>query len=136
MSSPRQPAPWPRRQGVIPRSVRIVNEAAAFILELLALGALAWWGFRTGGSTLASVALGIGIPVAAAVVWGLFAAPRATVKLPVAGIVIVKVVVFGGAALSLAAIDQPGLAIAFAALVAVNLLLETIDRVTGPTPTG
>jgi hypothetical protein len=45
-------------------------------LELLALGALVYWGFSEFDGVL-SVVLGIGAPLAAAVVWGLFVSPKA-----------------------------------------------------------
>jgi hypothetical protein len=53
------------------------NLALAFLLELCALGALGYWGVRTGDGLVAKVALGLGAPFCAAVLWGLFAAPRA-----------------------------------------------------------
>jgi hypothetical protein len=48
------------------------------------LAGLAYWGFTTGDGALAWV-LGIGAPVLAAVIWGLFVAPKAKrpVSLPV-----------------------------------------------------
>ena len=48
-----------------------------FLLELAALGALAWWGLRTGETALTKVLLGAGAPLAMAVVWGAFVAPKA-----------------------------------------------------------
>src|SRR3954447_16533026 len=84
-----------------------------FLLELAALAALGWYGARTGETTLAKIALGGGLPLAAAVLWGLFAAPRSTFDVPAAGIA-VQVLVFGGAALALLAIDRGTLAGGFA----------------------
>ena len=98
------------------------NELLAFLLELAALAILCWWGFATGAG-LASVALGIGVPVAA-VLWGLFAAPRARFSLPRIGVVAVKVLVFGGATAALAALGHPVPAAAFAVIVVVNLIVE------------
>src|SRR5258706_4542265 len=59
------------------RGLFAANEALAFLLELAALAALAAWGFAVGDGGLAKAALAIGAPLLAAVVWGLFAAPRA-----------------------------------------------------------
>ena len=56
--------------------------ALRFLLELCALGALGYWGFKTGGGALAKVGLGLGVPLVAAVVWGTFVAPKALVKVP------------------------------------------------------
>lgn len=53
------------------------NLALAFLLELGVLAALGFWGFSTGSGTIAKVVLGIGLPLAAIVVWGLFGSPKA-----------------------------------------------------------
>lgn len=98
------------------------NLTVAFVLELCALGALGWWGVHAGGGTLGKAALGIGAPLVAAVLWGIFAAPHATVPNPVAGFA-TKVLVFGLAALGLAAVDHPRLALVFAGAVVINALL-------------
>ena len=100
------------------------NELLAFLLELAALAILCWWGFATGAGVPASIALGIGAPLVAAVVWGLFAAPLARFSLPRAGILAVKVVVFGGATAALAVLGHPILATVFAVIVVVNLAVE------------
>jgi hypothetical protein len=100
-------------------AVRGANLALAFALELCALGALAWWGWRAGAEGWSRWALALGLPAAAAVLWGLFAAPQATFHVP-ALTVATKVVVFGAATLALWAVGRPGLAVAFAALVVAN----------------
>ena len=72
-----------------------------FLLELCALGALGYWGFVTGGSALAKVGLGLGIPLVAAVGWGTFVAPKALVKAPGAVRLLVEVGVFASATAAL-----------------------------------
>jgi hypothetical protein len=54
------------------------NLTVAFLLELCALAALGYWGFRTASGPAAKAALGIGAPLLAAVLWGLFAAPSSS----------------------------------------------------------
>jgi hypothetical protein len=94
------------------------------------LGALAWWGATRGGSTAAHVALGIGAPLAAAVVWGLFCAPRRVVQdAPVAVRAVAEIAAFGAAALALVAVGHAALGIAFAAACAVDrAVLAVVDR--------
>ena len=46
---------------------RWANLTLAFVLELCALGALGYWGVRTGGGPVTRTALGIGAPLSAAV---------------------------------------------------------------------
>jgi hypothetical protein len=98
------------------------NLAMAFLLELCALAALGYWGVWVGSDPLTKTALGIGAPLFAAILWGVFAAPRAPVSVPLVGLV-VKVIVFGSAVAALYTTDHRGLAIAFAVIVLLNSLL-------------
>ena len=82
---------------------------------------------RAGGGPLTETALGIGAPLLAAVLWGLFAAPRAPVSVPIVGLG-VKLIVFGSAAAALYATGHRALAAAFALLVAVNAVLARPQR--------
>jgi Protein of unknown function (DUF2568) len=75
--------------------------ALRFLLELCALGALGYWGFKTGGWVLAKVGLGLGAPLVAAVVWGTIAAPKALVKVPGALRLLAEVAVFASATAAL-----------------------------------
>jgi hypothetical protein len=54
-----------------------LNLALRFVLELAALGALAFWGVRTGSALSLKFGLGAGLPVLAAVFWGSFVSPKA-----------------------------------------------------------
>lgn len=98
------------------------NLALAFLLELCALAALGYWGFRAGGGPVTRLVLGIGAPLAAAVLWGLFAAPRAPVSVPLARLS-VQLAVFGSAAVALYATAHAALALTFASLAAVNSVM-------------
>jgi Protein of unknown function (DUF2568) len=88
---------------------------AAFASELAALVALGYWGFTLDVPLAARIALGVGAPGIAAVLWGVFAAPRAPVRV-LALSVLVKVAVFGSAVALLLATRHPWLAIALAVL--------------------
>ena len=106
---------------------RRANLTLAFTLELCALGALGYWGARTGGGPVAKTALGLGAPLLAAVLWGLFAAPRAPVSIPIAGLG-VKLIVFGSAVAALYATGHRALAAAFALLVVVGPVTAKLSR--------
>ena len=54
------------------------NDVVAFLVEMGVLVLLAWAGFTAPGAT--GWLLGIGLPLVAAVAWGMFAAPRARVQ--------------------------------------------------------
>ena len=77
------------------------NLVLRFVLELCALAALCYWGFRTGDGPFVGFVLGVGAPLLAAVIWGLFAAPRARVFLPLTGRLAVESAFFGSASAGL-----------------------------------
>ncbi len=62
-------------------ALKYSNLALSFLLELYILGALAYWGFRVGNGTFMKIVLGIGAPLLAALVWGIFEAPQASIPL-------------------------------------------------------
>jgi Protein of unknown function (DUF2568) len=105
-------------------ALRAANLALKFLLELGALAAFAYWGSRTG-PTAVNILLGVGAPLAMAVVWGTWAAPRAARRLERAPRVILELSVFALAALALIAADAPLVAAAFGAAVVLNAALLT-----------
>ncbi|MER5208888.1 YrdB family protein [Streptomyces sp. NPDC002825] len=112
----------------LPAPLHVLNEGLAFLLELAALAVLAWWGWESAENTALRLLLALAAPAVAAVVWGLFAAPRARFRVPLAGVLAVKALVFGAATLALLGVDRPAWAIAFAAVTLVNTALATADR--------
>ena len=101
------------------------NLAARFALELGALAALAYWGFQLPASTGVRVLAGLGAPLAAAVIWALFASPKAPVAIPAAAQLAVQALVFGGAVAALAHAARPQLAWGLGIAAAVNAALLT-----------
>lgn len=99
------------------------NLAVRFLLELGALGAVGYWGAHTGNTTATKIALGAGLPLALAVIWGTFVAPKAGVHVPGAIHILVQVVVFGSAAVALYSLHRTGLAAAYGGTVAINAAL-------------
>jgi hypothetical protein len=108
---------------------------AAFLSELAALAALAWWGWTVPDSTGLRIVLAVGAPLVAAVLWGVFAAPRAPVRVRALA-VLVKVLVFGAGALALLAIGHPWVGVVLALVAVLSSVLSTPPEgapVTGPT---
>jgi hypothetical protein len=58
-----------------------LNASLTFFLELAMLIALGYWGFYGDKSVVIQWLLGIGLPLLAAVLWGIFLAPKATHRL-------------------------------------------------------
>jgi hypothetical protein len=96
------------------------NLVLRFLLELCALAALCYWGFKTGTGPISKVVLGIGAPLAAAVLWGTFVAP---VSVPGALRLLLEPAVFGGAAAALYSAGRPGLAWALGLAYVINRVL-------------
>jgi hypothetical protein len=109
------------------------NLVLAFLLLLCALGAFAsfaYWGFKTGGATLSKIGLGFGAPLLAAVVWGIFLAPRAVVPVPGVLRLVIQAVFFGLAALSLAVTGHRTLAGTLAgAIVAIATAIVVVNAI-------
>lgn len=99
------------------------NLALRFLLELCALGALAYWGFKTGRGPVAKAGLGLGAPLVAAVVWGTFVAPAAPVAAPGALRFVLELAVFGSAVVALYFAGRPTLAWTLGSVYVINRVL-------------
>ncbi|GAA1565029.1 hypothetical protein GCM10009789_18240 [Kribbella sancticallisti] len=108
------------------------NLGLAFLLELAGLAIFAWWGWRTGNSTAISLLLAIGLPVLAATIWGLFAAPTANYGSP-AVTATVKLTFLALAALALWSLDHRLLAATFVLVVAANVVVIRTGNLTPDT---
>ncbi len=102
-----------------------------FLLELAMLAALAVAGWRLGAGVWRYGAM-IGMPLAAAALWGIFRVPNdgGPPTVQVAGIVrlLLEIVLFGAAVAALYAADLPGWALALGSLTLLHYLLS-YDRV-------
>ncbi len=76
---------------------KILNLALRFILELILLFSIGYWGFHFGSGLVAQVALGIGLPLLTAVIWGMTISPKAKVKLPLAVVLLIEFLIFATA---------------------------------------
>lgn len=97
------------------------------VLEVGALVALAYWGFARGSGATAWI-LGLAAPIAFAVLWGLFVAPKARISLSAAARFVIELVLFGGAALALVATGEPTLGMTFALIALVSGTLNHVTR--------
>jgi len=99
------------------------NLALAFLLELVAIASFAYWGFTVSDSTILNIVLGIGTPIVAIVLWGIFAAPKSERRLKGSAYLIFKVVFFVLAIAALIAAGSVTLGVIFAVVFAVNTAL-------------
>lgn len=102
---------------------KAINSALAFVLELAMLASFGYWGFQGDKSIWLKWGLGIGIPLAVAILWGLLLAPRAGRRLGSTGGIALSLVLFCLAATGLYQTGQPVPAIIFASIAVINRLL-------------
>ena len=94
-----------------------LNLGLRFVLELCMLVALGIWGFSE------KVVLGVAAPLAAAVIWGLWVAPKAKRRLRDPARLALELLLFGASGVALAAADHPLAAAIFLAPVALSEVL-------------
>jgi hypothetical protein len=80
-------------------------------------------GFHTGIAVAAKVALGLGAPLLAAVIWGLWVAPASRRRLTDPARLVVEVLLFAAGIAALAAAGYMLVAVVFAVVVAANVVL-------------
>ncbi|OAS89317.1 MULTISPECIES: YrdB family protein [Metabacillus] len=102
------------------------NLGFRFVLELCALAALGYWGFKAGHGILLKVILGLGTPLAAATLWGLFGSPAAPFKVGVPIRLLLEIVINGAAAFALYASGKASLAGTFIVVVIINKVLMIV----------
>ena len=110
------------------------NLALRFLLELVALFALGWWGWSLTDNWL-RFALAILFSLVAATIWGTFAVPDDPSRSGEAPVVVrgwirlgLELIVFGTAVIGLASVGRGSFAIVFMVVVVAHYLLS-IDRI-------
>ena len=98
------------------------NDVLRFFLELAALASLAYWGFSEFGGVEQWV-IGLGAPLLVAVVWGRFMSPKASHPTVDPVRVLIEFAVFGSGVAALVAAGATVLAVIFAVLAALHLVL-------------
>jgi hypothetical protein len=103
--------------------IKYANIGLRFVLELCVLCSLGYWGFQTGRGIVVKIGLGIGAPLLAALVWGMFGAPGSRIQVSGALHLLLELVIFGVAVVALKAAGHLTLAWAFGLVVVVNRVL-------------
>jgi len=99
------------------------NLAVRFLLELVAIGAVAWWGYHATSNGPARVALAIGAPLALILVWTFVVAPGAENSLSAVQRTIIGTILLEVVAAALGFAGQPRLAGLFALAILANAVL-------------
>jgi hypothetical protein len=106
--------------------VKSANLVLRFVLELGALASLAYWGATTRLQLAGRILLAIGVPLVAAVVWGLILAPNAPLHVGQVLRFGVEVLVFAAAIGALIARQRLVLVLIFVVLYIINRLLMAV----------
>jgi hypothetical protein len=124
-------SPPPRRPGY-GASVKHANSGLRFALELAMLASLGYYGFAQFDG-IASWLLGLGLPIVAATVWGVFVSPKASHPTEDPVRIVLEIALLGSGPVALAAADNTGLAVIAGVLVAIHLgLTFVLDQRTAP----
>ncbi|MDQ4503218.1 YrdB family protein [Sinomonas sp. ASV322] len=109
----------PRPRAARPAFAR-VQALVAFLLEVAMLAAWAYAGFR--GNPPLNFVLGIGLPLAVVVLWGLFFAPRAARRIRWPWLPLASFGMFAAAGVAVVVARQPVLGAVFIAVAFANLV--------------
>lgn len=103
-----------------------IAQLLAFLIELAAITAYAYWGFSFD-NWLFKLVLGLGAPAIVVIIWAKWCAPRSETRLKMPWLAIVELIVFSIAALVMYSIDhkQWGIIIGAAGLLSVVLSIVT-----------
>jgi len=107
-------------------TLKSLNVVISFLLEIAMLLAFGYWGFRTGQGLWLKLLLGIGVPLAVIIVWGLFLAPKAANRAGATFGVAITLILFYLAAAALLLAKQPVLAAVMMVVAAINRTLIVI----------
>ena len=105
------------------QGVKVMGMAALtvrFLVELLGVAAIAYWGWQTGPEGVGRIALAVGAAVGLILIWAFVVAPKAQNPLSQPVRDIIGTVLLLVSAAGLAAAGQPRLALIFGAVVVVD----------------
>jgi hypothetical protein len=108
--------------------IKMLNLSVRFLLELCILVIIGYWGFHIQGSGLIKIMLGIGSVLTFAVVWGMFLAPKSSMRLQGPWALSLEVLIFGLTTWALYSTGKRSLAIVFGMIYLLNKILMLIWR--------
>ncbi|MGG1676244.1 YrdB family protein [Neobacillus sp. NRS-1170] len=107
-------------------ALKAINLGIRFLLEIIVLVILGYWGFHVSQGTIIKILLGIGTPLLAAVIWGMFGAPKAPYVLSGFSFLLLEIIIFGLPVVVLYFNEKQTLAFIYGLIVVINLVLLKI----------
>jgi uncharacterized protein DUF2568 len=107
-------------------TLKSLNLAAAFVLELGMLAAYIYWGFHLDANIFYQIIAGVGVPLVVTILWGVWLAPNADLRLGTWWLIVLKTTLFGLATLALMISGQPDMGLVLLVAYAVSETLGLI----------
>ena len=107
-------------------TIKTINLAVRFLLELCILIIFCYWGFKTGVQTSTKILLGLGSPVLFALIWGVFLAPKSALRAPEPWLFVLEFAVFALASWALYSTGKSTLTATFALIYVLNKFLMVV----------
>jgi hypothetical protein len=107
-------------------ALKAINLGVRFLLEIMVLVILGYWGFHVTQSTLLKTVLGIGTPLLVAGIWGMFGAPKAPYTLTGFPFLLLEIVIFGLPVVFLFFLEQQSMAWLYGVIALINLILMKV----------
>ena len=108
--------------------LQIANLGLRFVLELVALAAVGYWGFASFSNLALRLLCGIGLPLLLATIWGVFRVPGdggpPVVEVGGAVRLMIEALVFGTAVALLVAAGEGGLAATLALVLVLHYIAD------------
>lgn len=103
-----------------------LNLVVRFLLEIMALVIIGYWGFQTPQGTFLKFVFAIGSPLVLAIIWGMFGTPKAPCRLSGTSFLFLEIIVFGLPVVALLLIDKTTFASIYGVVVILNLVLMKV----------
>lgn len=109
-------------------TLKSLNLGLRFLLELCILVIFGYWGFKTGSNAFLKFLLGLGSPVLFAVTWGMFLAPKSSLRLHEPWLFLLELALFALAGWALYSAGKVDLTVIFGGIYILNKILMIIWR--------
>ncbi|WP_413303023.1 YrdB family protein [Bacillus sp. 1P10SD] len=107
-------------------ALKAINLGVRFLLEVMVLVILGYWGFHVTQSSLIKIVFGIGTPLLVAVIWGMFGAPKAPYTLTGLPFWLLEIVIFGLPVVVLFLLEMQTMACLYGGMAVINLILMKV----------
>ena len=106
--------------------LKAINLGVRFLLEIIVLVTMGYWGFHVTQSAFVKILLGIGTPLLVAVIWGMFGAPKAPYTLTGFPFLLLDILIFGLPVVVLLYLEKQTMAWFYVGIAVINNILMKV----------